>query len=103
MIRYLLMTLALTLVLLGYSSWVIKRQYTQSGVQQAQIAQMTQALKTAQGQRKLDQAVLARRALENATAARLAASLRQELDRSLTQNREWADSRVPKEVQDALK
>lgn len=63
---------------------------------------LAQALKAAQEQRKRDQALLARRAADNAAAARQMASLQKALAAALAANSEWATTPVPREVQDAF-
>lgn len=64
--------------------------------------QLSHALAAVAEQRQKDLALLARRTKENAAAARQMAELRQRLDIALQVNREWAETVVPKEVQDAL-
>jgi hypothetical protein len=69
---------------------------------EAQLDGAQAALAEAVRQRKLDAALLARRAQENAVAARETALLRQRLRDALAAHQEWATQPVPKEVQDAL-
>lgn len=69
---------------------------------EAQRDTLAEAIRSAKEQRKKDQALLARRAAENARQAKETARLRVALYEALQANREWATSTVPKEVQDAF-
>ena len=90
-------------IALGGAGLLLKRSYAKNGQQAEQITALNGAVKRASEQRKLDQATLGRLAQKNAAAARESALLSQQLQRSLFENREWADQPVPQGVQDALK
>lgn len=68
----------------------------------AEIADLKKAQDVLLGQRKTDQALLARRAKKNAAIARSEALASQRLSQVLAAERAWADQPVPKEVQDVL-
>lgn len=93
---------ALSLALAG-SGLLLKRAFTQAGASKAQIQALNTTLVRAQEQRALDQATLDRLARKNAATSRENALARASLQRSLTANREWSSTPVPKEVQDALR
>jgi hypothetical protein len=94
--------IAALIAAVGYCSWVIKRQYVESGMQKAQIGQLQADAEAAQEQRKLAGLVLAHRAQENASAARKQAAVRLSVDRAMAKNTDWANATVPQEVLDAL-
>lgn len=94
---------AAALVLLGLGAGAT--YYLMAGKLAASRAErdtLAQALAVAAKQRKADQALLARRAAANASAARESAALRQRLDAALFANREWADQPVPAAVRESL-
>lgn len=96
----LILAFALGLGLAGFG--VYRHMAVRLASVEAKLDGAQAALAEAVRQRKLDAALLARRAQENAAAARETALLRQRLRDALAVNREWAEQPVPKEVQDAL-
>lgn len=101
--KYLVIAIAGLCLLLAGSGYLLKRSYVANGAQKSQITALNQSLLRAAEQRAVDQATLDRLAKTNAATARKTALAQASLARSIIANRPWADTPVPKEVQDALR
>lgn len=98
---YLWIAVAALLIGLGAGlSWYWVSDRLAAAEARAEVAE--QGLAEAAKREKRLKAVSARLAKEKAVAARESALAAERLQRSLFENREWADQPVPKEVQDAL-
>jgi hypothetical protein len=103
------MTFSLRLAVIGLCVALVVGQgaglywsLTRKAAVEAERDSLVLAVKQAAKQRQADAALLARRAQENAVAARESASLRAQLDKALAAQPEWANQPVPQEVRDAL-
>lgn len=103
MTKYLIAAIAALMLLLTGVGYSLKAQIKKNGAQATKITALEDVLEAAATQRKADQALLARRAREKAAIALEMASTRQQLDRALAANPDWANQPIPQEVQDALK
>lgn len=100
--RYLLAALAASVLALAGLGWLLRSSYITNGKQAVQLKALSEAAKAAQARAVKDRAISSQLAQDRAAMARESASLRQALDRALESNRDWANSSVPQEVQDAL-
>lgn len=100
--KYPLLALAALALLLAGSCYLLKRSYAANGAQKLQITVLSDQIKSAQEQRKLDQATLALRAIEKSAIARKTAFTRASYATAAASSPEWAQQPVPQEVQNAL-
>lgn len=89
-------------VALGGAGYTIQRQFKKNGAQAQIIEQQAGQIKAAEKQAKADRALLKRRAAAEKEARFQAKAAQLALGRALFENREWASTPVPQEVQDAL-
>lgn len=102
MTQYLLIGLAAAILALAGAGYALKQSYAKNGKQAAQIEQLQAQADTLQKQAKANAALLKRRAEAEKVARAEAKAARKKLEDSLSKNPEWANSPVPREVQDAL-
>lgn len=102
MLKVYLITIAVLIALLASSGWALKRSYTRNGEIKAELTQATDKVTALEKQAKADQVLLKRRAAAEKVARAQAVEAQRALERSLSANPEWAQTPIPKEVQDAL-
>lgn len=103
MLKYYLIVVAVLLGLLAGSGYALKRSYSRNGEIKAELTQAAEKVAALEKQAKADQALLKKRAAAEKEARARETAAHKALERSLFENREWADQPVPKEVLDALR